>query len=226
MIKLQDLTPSVYYDKSRDFQFIGRLYDGVLNSVKTDADAIYNMRHLGKSTDKLLDLLAMTLGFKAKHTYNSAQLVAVCSVLPTILRNKGSLAAVLLMGQAILNSIGSADKFNAEMEQNILKIYIPEGATDMALFNDILDYIIPAGTTCETVRGVLLQQATTTRIAVNMSNIAPYSTEEENLSRVATGNYNYEVEKYANIVGFSQNNTIVRGTTISTENAADESTQD
>ena len=40
MIKLQDMTPDVYYNQSRDFQFIGRLYDIVLNSVKTNADLI------------------------------------------------------------------------------------------------------------------------------------------------------------------------------------------
>ena len=38
MIKLQELTPSVYYEQSRDFQFIGRLYDIVLNYIKTNAD--------------------------------------------------------------------------------------------------------------------------------------------------------------------------------------------
>ena len=41
MIRLQDMTPSVYYDQSRDFQFIGRLFDVVLNSVKTNADMVY-----------------------------------------------------------------------------------------------------------------------------------------------------------------------------------------
>ena len=38
MIKLQNLTPEVYYKESRVFQFIGRLYDIVLNSVKTETD--------------------------------------------------------------------------------------------------------------------------------------------------------------------------------------------
>lgn len=30
MIKVQNLTPDIYYNRSRDFQFIGRLYDVVL----------------------------------------------------------------------------------------------------------------------------------------------------------------------------------------------------
>ena len=38
MIKLQDYTPDIYYSESRDFQFIGRLFDLVLNYVKTNVD--------------------------------------------------------------------------------------------------------------------------------------------------------------------------------------------
>ena len=41
MIKLQDYTPEVYYKQSRDFQFLGRLYDVILNAVKTNSDMIY-----------------------------------------------------------------------------------------------------------------------------------------------------------------------------------------
>ena len=41
MIKLQELTPSVSYEQSRDFQFIWRLYAIVLNYVKTNADNLY-----------------------------------------------------------------------------------------------------------------------------------------------------------------------------------------
>ena len=41
MIKLQNYTPEIYYKESRDFQFIGRLYDLVLNSIKTEVDLLY-----------------------------------------------------------------------------------------------------------------------------------------------------------------------------------------
>ena len=50
MIRLQDLVPNVYYEKSRDFQFIGRLFDIVLNSVKTNSDTLYNLPS-GKNKD-------------------------------------------------------------------------------------------------------------------------------------------------------------------------------
>ena len=74
MIRLQDLTPDVYYRKSRDFQFIGRLYDVVLNSVKTNADLINILPVSSLQQDqKLTELLLLTLGFQSKHKYNLVQ---------------------------------------------------------------------------------------------------------------------------------------------------------
>jgi hypothetical protein len=54
MIKLQNYTPEIYYKESRDFQFIGRLFDLVLNAVKTDADLLYHIPLSTDSDEKLL----------------------------------------------------------------------------------------------------------------------------------------------------------------------------
>ena len=89
MIKLQNLTPEVYYKESRDFQLLGRLFDLVLNAVKTDTDLLYNLPLSTNSDEKLLELLALTLGFKPKHQYNARNLKAVCSVFSEILRKFG-----------------------------------------------------------------------------------------------------------------------------------------
>lgn len=105
-IRLQDMTPSAYYRQSRDFQFIGRLFDVVLNSVKTNADAIYDLPLSADSNDALIDLMALTLGFKLKHNYPAKQLKAVCSVLPTIMRQKGSKKAAETAIKAILGAEG------------------------------------------------------------------------------------------------------------------------
>ena len=110
MIKLQNYTPEVYYNHSRDFQFIGRLYDIVLNSIKTNADLLYNLRNNVNFNSKLVDLLTLTLGFKSKHQYNTKQLVALCSICPTILKNKGNIKAVQLAGQALLNAECKSNK--------------------------------------------------------------------------------------------------------------------
>ena len=75
MIRLQKYTPDVYYEQSRDFQFLGRLYDITLNSVKTNADIIkFGLPFNSQSPRELLGLLARTLGFKPKRQYSHVQL--------------------------------------------------------------------------------------------------------------------------------------------------------
>ena len=106
MIRLQDLVPNVYYEKSRDFQFIGRLFDIVLNSVKTNSDTLYNLPSGKNKDERLLNLLAFTLGFQPKHHYNSKQLEAICSVLSLVIKNKGSLNAIIIATNAILHAEG------------------------------------------------------------------------------------------------------------------------
>ena len=74
MIRTQKYTPEVYYEQSRDFQFIGRLYDVVLNSVKTNVDIIQNSLPFNtRSSRDLLKLMSYTLGFKPKHKYSHAR---------------------------------------------------------------------------------------------------------------------------------------------------------
>lgn len=154
MIKLQELTPSVYYEQSRDFQFIGRLYDIVLNYVKTNADNLYTLP-IGKNMDeKLLNLLAFTLGFQSKHHYNSKQLLAICSVLPLILKHKGSLNAVLIAVNSILYAEGINQALDYEFKNNNLILYLSPYLSDLTLLKDIMVYILPAGIGCDMIKEI------------------------------------------------------------------------
>ena len=154
MIKLQELTPSVYYEQSRDFQFIGRLYDIVLNYVKTNADNLYTLP-IGKNMDeKLLNLLAFTLGFQSKHQYNSKQLLAICSVLPLILKHKGSLNAILIAVNSILYAEGINQALDYEFKDNNLVLYLSPDLSDLTLLKDIMIYILPAGIGCDMIKEI------------------------------------------------------------------------
>ena len=154
MIKLQELTPSVYYEQARDFQFIGRLYDIVLNYVKTNADNIYTLP-IGKNMDeKLLNLLAFTLGFQSKHHYNSKQLLAICSVLPLILKHKGSLNAILIAVNSILYAEGINQALDYEFQNNNLVLYLSPDLSDLTLLKDIMIYILPAGIGCDMIKEI------------------------------------------------------------------------
>lgn len=160
MIKTENLTPEIYYQMSRDFQLLGRLYDIVLNSTKTDVDLLYNLPIGINSNLDNLDLLAMTLGFVPKHKYNAKHLKAVCSVLPLIMKNKGSLQSIIILVNTILHVEGiketvecfektHLDDNNKIVRDHSVVIAVPDKLQDLSLIYDLLDYLLPAGISYE-----------------------------------------------------------------------------
>ncbi len=148
MIQLKNLTPHVYSDQSRDFQFIERLFDIVLNSVKTASDNLYSIPISDDSDEQLLTLMSLTLGFKSRHHYNNDQLKSICSCFSEIMRSKGSLQALDIAGKALLNAEGITDTMTIERKDNdpfTLDIYVPQDLSDTNLLEDVFDYVLPAG---------------------------------------------------------------------------------
>lgn len=152
MIKLEELTPKVYYKQSRDFQFIGRLYDLVLNSIQTNTE-LTNYLPLDRNTDQqLLNLAAFTLGFKLKHNYNIAQLTALCNVFSYALKNKGNIKSIVSVCDAVLNAEGIRSSTTYALNGTNIILYLPSTLTDITLLRDLLDYILPAGMSCTFVK--------------------------------------------------------------------------
>ena len=152
LIKFQDLTPEVYYKRSRDFQYIGRLFDLVLNNAKMNTDIISSLPLNPDMDPRLLDLLALTLGFKSKHEYNTKQLAALCSIFPFILRNKGSKLAIETACNALLNAEGITKEASIEISNQTVSIFLPSELSDLNLLKDLLNYILPAGMSCSIVQ--------------------------------------------------------------------------
>lgn len=178
MIKLQNYTPEIYYKESRDFQFIGRLFDLVLNAIKTDVDLLYHMPLSTDSDEKLLDLLAMTLGFKPKHQYNAQQLKAVCSVFTEILRHKGSIKALKIACEALFNSMDINQAldydFTPGKANTELNLYIPPEFEDITILNDLLAYVLPAGMSCNIIKELHIK--TTANINLGLQDIVKWDT--------------------------------------------------
>jgi hypothetical protein len=173
MIKLQNYTPEIYYKESRDFQFIGRLFDLVLNAVKTDASLLYSIPLSTDSDEKLLELLAMTLGFEVRHHYNARQLKAVCSVFSEIVRNKGTIKALKIACEALFNSMDidqSIDyDFTQGKDKTELNLYIPPEFEDITILNDLLTYVLPAGMSCNIIKELHIIATTNTNIGIQNS---------------------------------------------------------
>ena len=159
MINFYDQVPSIYINASRDFQYISWLINIVLNSVKHNVDDIYNLPNVSADPN-LTELLAMTLGFKVKRKYNHLQLYTIVSILPSILKLKGSIEAVNLLGKALIKSSGAVGMFSCEVKNNCLEVLLPEELVDTTLFMDLLPYILPAGITCRIVRKTQIETDT------------------------------------------------------------------
>ena len=145
MISIQNCVPDIYYKQSRDFQLLGRLYEVALNYTKATSDMIYTIPNSNYADSSLINILATTLGFKQKHEYSSAQLAAVCSILPTILRLKGTMAAISIVCQTILNAENITEEFYIEeLSPQYYELLVPKLQNTNLLY-DILEYIIPFG---------------------------------------------------------------------------------
>lgn len=169
MIRTQYFTPEIYTRESRSFQLFGHLYDLVMNYSKMCIDSMEN-NPISKNTDyKLLDLMTATLGFESRHNYNVKDLFALCLSFEKILKYKGSITAIELACNVLLNAQGintvalvkreegsvAADSYN-------ITIYIPAELTDLILLEDLFDYILPTGFNYEFVVMKAVDIGTTT----------------------------------------------------------------
>lgn len=217
MIKLQDMTPDVYYKQSRDFQFIGRLYDLVLNSVKTNTDLI-NKVFLNKNLNSdIIDLLVMTLGFKSKHNYNIQQLQSLSSTFSLLLRNKGTKKSIQTAIGLILNAEGVVDDLEnfddyITVRENSVDIFISKKISDFNLFNDLLDYILPAGMTCNIIKGIQAKYQVKTQLitADKVAYSKSYSWGTQNNSSTGIGNVIPTVETIQAVASADTTNPDVR----------------
>lgn len=213
MIKLQNLTPEVYYKESRDFQLLGRLFDLVLNAVKTDTDLLYNLPLSTNSDEKLLELLALTLGFKPKHQYNARNLKAVCSVFSEILRNKGSIKAIKIACEALFNSMDISQQldydFTKDKDNTELNLYIAKDFGDITLLNDLLSYILPAGMSCNIIREFHVLDDSNTNIGIsdNVTKTKINTIDTSKIIKDFTGVSNATI---SNKAGFSVNSEIIK----------------
>jgi hypothetical protein len=194
MIKLRDLTPNVYYNESRDFQLLGRLFDTVLNEAKTNVDLLYNLPFSEDSSEETLELWALTLGLQNTQNYDATQLRAICGVFPQMLKAKGSLRAIELACKALFYAEGSTSAFSVEQvkKNNVItgiKIFVPSELKGITILQSVLNYIIPAGLSCSILRNEVLKSESLT--AVNMQSKVKYYL-EQNLNKYS---------KIAHVVG-------------------------
>lgn len=151
MFRIQDKTPEVYTNTSRDFQLIGRLYDCIINGIKFDVDSMLDIINTDNIDSKLLKLLQTKLGFFTSKDITDDDLRYILEAFPIIIKNKGSLKGI---EQAVsvflkLNHIKSNVKIevfnNTSVHPYVIQIYLNMPYTDTFILDEILKYILPTG---------------------------------------------------------------------------------
>lgn len=151
-MKVDKLLPEVYYKESRDFAYVGRLVEIVLNYMKTAADCV-NLNVDNENIDgNIVDLLVDTLGFELRHAYVNKDLIGISSAFSSLLKYKGSTAAIELAVRLLLNSQGIKNQADFDFcildsEKAEIQINIPDALSDIILLEDLFDYILPVGVT-------------------------------------------------------------------------------
>lgn len=176
-MKVDKLVPEVYYKESRDFSFVGRLFEVLLNYMKTNGDLVYSDLNSENIKSMLIDLLNTTLGFESKHEYITKDLIYIASAFSDILRKKGTKAALNEIVDLLLTSQGiylkerleeSAEGYLLYPEDDFVwKLIIPTEMKDVVLLEDLLDYVLPAGTLLDISVGNIITEKRTSKIAVS-----------------------------------------------------------
>lgn len=170
MINVQEMTPQIYTEESRDFQLLSRLYDSVFNGLKFDTDSIVELIDTQQCRTSVLQLLQTKLGFFTEKKIDDEKLRKVLECFPMLVKNKGSLKAVKETLYLFLRmySVSSelevyylktpySDPFTKDMpcvlangklpENNslIIRIHSFETKPDTTVIEEIFRYILPAG---------------------------------------------------------------------------------
>lgn len=151
MLRIQENTPEVYTDTSRDFQLIGRLYDCVINGIRFDVDSIINIIDTSSIDSKLLSLLQTKIGFFTQATVTDDDLRYVLKAFPVIVRNKGSLKGIEGAVNVFLKLKHVNTNVNIKIFNNhgqypyVVQIGLDMPYTDTVLLDEILKYVLPTG---------------------------------------------------------------------------------
>lgn len=186
-MKVSNLVPEVYYKKSRDFSYIGRVFEVLFNYYKTNVDLVGKSPLDENIASNIISLAATTLGFESKHEYINKDLVALCSSFATLLRNKGTITAIedsvniLLHTQNIQQ--GTTIEYDADNFE--LTVYVPSQIKDIVLLEDIFEYILPVGVTYSFKVGGVSHSATTDRL-VETDTVAVYPSYAHTIAQVSS----------------------------------------
>lgn len=159
LIKTSKSTPSVYTQKSRDFQLIGHIYEAVFNSSKLATDMLDKMMPNPNFDERLLNLSTSTVGFIRKHEYDREDLTMVLSSFAYLLRVKGTKSAIEYAINILLRSQGISDAYIIEVDDKNKEVTLSLSTrlSDTILLLDLFEYLLPFGFNYRIIQAVAAQ---------------------------------------------------------------------
>lgn len=166
LIRLQDKTPPVYSDESRDFQTFLRAYDYIVNGIKNDIDTVKYLTDTKFARADILQLLQTKLGFFTEAEIDSEALRKILVAFPYLVRRKGSLWAVKKSVIVYLKTLGFncevyvenvvtdedveevAQRLGMIVKKHSIVIGMNCSLKNVLVLREILKYILPAGYGC------------------------------------------------------------------------------
>lgn len=159
IIRLQNKTPSIYTEESRDFQLFCRLYDCIINGLLFDSDTISELISTKNCRSNVLRLLQTKLGFFTLHNFDDNTLRYVLDGFPIMVKNKGSKKAIEYAVNTFLKinnivspvtvtfqkkSVTLANGYTVPDHTVVIGIY--SSVQDVSVLEEIFKYILPFGT--------------------------------------------------------------------------------
>lgn len=180
MFRLQDNTPEVYVNNSRDFQLFCRVYDCLVNGVRFDINSMTNVLDAMTIKDNMLPLLCTKLGFFTKEDIPNDVLRVILKSFPYAIKNKGSIRGIQYAVCAILKMEGTFEipEIIIDNDEYIVRIYTQVDIINKRPLKVYLEYIVPLGYDVSIERYVKYIPDTTSLT----TNITSVQTSQENNS--------------------------------------------
>ena len=147
IFRLQNNTPEVYVNNSRDFQLLCRAFDCINAGVRSEINSMATVVDTNICINRVIQLLQTKLGFFTTNQYNDDDIRTILQGFVQMIRNKGSKKGIEYAVYAYLRTkkiIASAE-ISVDNDSHVVRIGMNTAPIETKLLEEILSYIIPTG---------------------------------------------------------------------------------
>ena len=143
-------TPSIYSEKSRDFQLLSNIIDVYLNSARGNANKMRYQISPNMCDERMLSLLCTRSGFFTSEYLPSSVLRSILSLFFDIKKNKGNIVGIQLAARAVLSTYPLVQDIQVTIENTTYEVVITCECQkwfeiDERYIREVMRYTLPTG---------------------------------------------------------------------------------